>query len=422
LIKKTLVIWIFSALHIGAALANPNPQQSRRTLLFELDDPRSSFDANTATWQMLNGWIARGADHLTTKRENDTGWARLGIFTAGLYLNSMLRYYSHEIAHEYVYRHNHISVSNSLNMQQWKSSYIPGLYYPAWRQNSLDPASLNDDEILASITSGLNQDKLNATATWLALNLRGSYSFYEAQAYLLTSLRDIDYIIRSKSEETPFPPGMQIHQLQQNIFADHPHLYDDVNLYRLMLLNSDTQISNRQLLNRSLFASVFSWQTWESFYAIANYLHHGQSTTPVIFTIGEKIRISPPLFSHYLANGSSFMNSLFMIKVADQNLHFELGSKLGFLKLNAFENWRIGVKVYNISLTNSFGIQPFIYLNAHNIQNFAISSVGLEGILNVTPSIGVWAGIQFNKDDILENEIKAYNPGIRSRFGLRIQL
>ena len=111
-----------------------------------------------------------------------------------------------------------------------------------------------------------------------------------------------------------------------------------------------------------------------------------------------------------------------MIKVADQNLHFELGSKLGFLKLNAFENWRIGVKVYNISLTNSFGIQPFIYLNAHNIQNFAISSVGLEGILNVTPSIGVWAGIQFNKDDILENEIKAYNPGIRSRFGLRIQL
>ena len=76
----------------------------------------------------------------------------------------MLRYYSHEAAHEYAYRQNNLSVDNSINWRKWKSSYIPGIYYPSWEQKSLDPGSLSEAELLASITAGLNQDELNAAA------------------------------------------------------------------------------------------------------------------------------------------------------------------------------------------------------------------------------------------------------------------
>ena len=147
----------------------------------EFRDPRRSFESNTAAWHGLNQSLALAIDFLDeSKKWGGTAWSRAGLFVGGLWMNAMLRFYSHEAAHEYVYRANNVAIRNSLDFHNWKNSYLPGFYYPSWKQSRVDPNLLNDEELISATVAGLNQDELNADAAWRSSMARGRISFYDA--------------------------------------------------------------------------------------------------------------------------------------------------------------------------------------------------------------------------------------------------
>ena len=419
--KYLLLIWILTTLCSNSTFANPNDARLFRTISLELKDPRLSFDANTSSWQSINALIAFGGERLDSYA-GKSKMARAGLFAGALYFSAMLRYYSHEVAHEVAYRASGLPVSNSLDWQHWKSTYIPGLYYPAWRQTSLDPMRLDGTQLLSSITAGLNQDELNSAAVWRSVLLRGEYSVFDAQAFLLTSLRDIDYIARARSEESPFAMGMEVHQLQRDVFSNFPQLYDDVNLYRLMLLNNGIDVSNTQLLYQSLFVSALSWHTWESIYTIFDYFVQGRSATPFHFHLSQKATVSPPLFSNYWGAQGSFINSSSMLSLGKQRFQLQAGAMLGFSKSNTFSRWRIGIKAYDIALNQHLAIQPFLFFNLQRMRHLGVSNAGVDGLVLLKNDFGIWFRMKWNADDILENEIKMNASGIHMSIGLRARI
>lgn len=409
-------------LYLGSAAARTNGHPFHRDIDLEFSDPRASFQANTTTWSAINGWLAMGVERLAGTNMMSKAAARTALFAGGLYVNSMLRYYSHEAAHEFEYRHHNIEITNAIDMQHWKSSYLPGVYYPSWRQGSLNPSRLDDEELMSSFIAGLNQDEMNAAAVWRSNSQSAAVSFYDAQSFLLTGLRDIDYIARSKSSETPFAPGMSIKQLQHRIYQSHPQLYDDVNLYRLMLLNNGIQVDNRQLLTRSIFASAFSWRTWESLYALFAYIAGCRKIAPTSLHLNANASLSMPLFSHYLLLDGGFMNSQFMLSTGGRQIEFQLGSTLAWGRTIRARRWRVGARVYDIFLFQNISIEPFAFLNAGQNTHIDGASIGLENFIFLTQRTALRIKLQFSRNDIFENKVKRLEPGAHFSFGLRARL
>jgi len=421
MIKQLAVLWIFATLLSMTAFANPNKSQDQRTISLEFRDPRRSFEANTAMWQTLNQSIAHGLDQIGTSTCLEKSvWSRAVLFSAGLWTNTMLRFYSHELAHEYVYRNNHVHVHNALDFRHWKSSYIPGFYYPGWKQSQLDPNVLNDKELISATVTGLNQDEQNARAAWGISLDRESISFYDAQSFLLSKFRDVEYIAKSGSDEAPFAPGQQIHELQYDIYAKTPHLFDDVNLYRLALLNDGVNISTKQLMNRALFADVLSWHTWESVWSLLSYLLAGpHSAKPFAFKVGDNVHILPPLFSHYMTLSGSFFNSSCRIGLNDFQVQLDIGSIIGFTKIEAFQRYRIGAKALNIKITSAWLTQPYIFTNGRSGLHLDGVSVGLDNIISISHQLAFLARAEYNQNDLLENVVKCEQNGFQAVFGMR---
>ncbi|MBN1481634.1 hypothetical protein JXA70_15285 [candidate division KSB1 bacterium] len=345
---------------------------------------------------------------------------RAGLFTSGLWTNAMLRFYSHETAHEYLYRANNVHIQNALDFQQWKSSYIPLLYYPGWKQSQINPNVLNEDELMIATVSGLNQDELNADAVRLSFIERGVISFYDAQSYLLTKLRDVEYILRSGSDEAPFTPGQKIHQLQYDVYAETPHLFDDVNLYRLALLNNGVNITNKQLLNRALFADLLSWHTWESAWSLFAFMLRGDhSTRPRALRVGKNAAILPPLFSHYMTTQGSFFNSSYVLEIGNRRLVVDIGSMIGFTNIKAFQHYRVGVKVLNIKMTSFWQTSPFAFFNGKSGLNVTGHAVGFENIISLYRHVAITARAEYNRNDLLENLVKHEKNGFQLVFGVR---
>lgn len=404
--------------------AQPSTQQASRILVFECRDPRTSFESNTAAWQTLNQSIAWGIDALNTSK----GWnanltRRSALFLGSLWLNSMLRFYSHEVAHEYVYRRHGIAMKNSLDFNHWKSSYLPGIYYPAWEQRTVDPSRLSAEDLISATVAGLNQDELNAKAMWSTSFRRNEFSFYDAQAYLLTKVRDVEYIRRSGSEEAPFAPGQQIHQLHHDVYAETPHLFDDVNLYRLALFNNGITISNRQLLQRALLADALSWHTWETLYAMAAYWIQGRASSTVFsWSIHPHLTVSPPLFSHYMTPEGSFINSTYRIKYHQQRLQLELGALIGFQRLHSMQRYRLGFHLLEIRVTPLWHVQPRLYVNGRSGFHFDGFSIGVDQTLSVFQTMALLVDVEYNHNDLFENLLKFKDNGWQAVFGVQMSL
>ncbi len=386
----------------------------------ELRDPRSSFESNTAAWHTMNQSIALGLDVVGTKGLHDNFLSRTGLFVSGLWTNSALRFYSHEAAHEYVYRAHNVTIRNALDFQNWKSSYIPGIYYPSWNQTRIDPGLLDEEELISATVAGLNQDELNADAVWRYSLSQNAISFYDAQSFLLTKFRDVEYIAKSGSDEAPFAPGQRLHQLQYDVYAETPHLFDDVNLYRLALLNNGHRISNQQLMNRALFADVMSWHTWENAWAAIAYVIKGEnSIQPFSVELGKDLRLAPPLFSHYLTTEGSFFNSAYVFDYKENRIQIEVGSMIGFTTINAFRSYRFGIKAFDRKLTRSWSIQPYFYLNG---QSSIIDghSLGFENIISFSNNLALTIKLEHNQNDHFENLIKREHDGFQSVFGFQM--
>jgi hypothetical protein len=405
------------------SFADPSREKNNRTIAFELRDPRGSFEANTSAWHAMNQSIAIGVDAVSSHGLNDKLLSRAGLFVGGLWTNSALRFYSHEAAHEYVYRAHNVSINNSLDFQHWKSSYVPGLYYPSWNQTQIDPHLLNEEELISATIAGLNQDELNADAVWHSSFSRKTISFYDAQSYLLTKFRDVEYIFKSGSNEAPFAPGQQMHQLQYDVYAETPHLFDDVNLYRLALLNNGVTISNQQLMNRALFADLMSWHTWENVWSMAAYLFNGKnSLQPFSFQCGEHVKVAPPLFSHFLTTKGSFFNSTYLFEIHNKKLLLDIGSTVGFTSIDAFQAYRVGVKALDRNVTRFWSIQPYFYLNGQSGFRINGHSLGFENFISFSENFALTIRLEHNQNDHLENFVKQERNGFQSVFGMRIML
>ena len=368
-------------------------------------DPTRSFDANAQAWHSINQAFALGFDAAVSKFAlHNNAAERVALLAAATWSNAMLRYYSHELAHEYLYRDTDQPFQSGLDLRHLTSSYLPGLYYPSWRKTSVSVADFSDEQLLRAIAGGLNQDEWNARTVWRFNPNRDDY--YNALSFLLPKLRDVVYIIRSGSEERPFAPRQKIAQLSTTVMRDRPQLYDDVNLYRLALLNQNITVSNGTLLRQALAADLLSAQTWESLYALVQFVRGARVTKPLLPS-------DLPLISYYLTPSGGFYHLELPLQIKGRRHFVSIGSAAGLRPLK--EPLRLGIE-WNAWQIEHFHAGPFAYFSRLEKGQGGVA-LGVNADWQVR-NFSLWMQLAFYQNDILENRIKG-EKATALRFGLR---
>jgi len=320
----------------------------------------------------------------------------------------MLRYYSHEMAHEYLYRNSDATIHSGPELNRWTSSYLPGFYYPFWQKSAAESASFSDDQLLLAIAAGLNQDELNARTVWRN-DLAGRYiDYYNALSFLLTKFRDDAYILSSGSDERPFASGQKVDHLSQAVFADSPQLYDDMNLYRLALLNQGIEVSNGRLLRQSLAADLLTWKTWQSIYTLFQFIR-GESSP-------KNIRMPLPLISYYLTPSGGFYNLEFPLNLSNHQLLI-LNFGVQPLQQTGFNRpLRFGAEFSALHLGSRLELAPFAYWTLNNQVGDGVS-VGVNSYWYLHQNTALWLLFEYHQNDLLQDIVKSEKQGARFRLG-----
>jgi hypothetical protein len=375
----------------------------------QFSNPQLTFDANTQVWFSLNQGIAFGMDALDSKLGAENRWpGRAALLCAALWSNAMLRYYSHEMAHEYLYRNSGSPIRSGPAVDHWTSSYLPGFYYPVWQKSAAAPDAFSEDQLLLAIVAGLNQDEINARTVWRDDLNRQYHDYYNAVSFLLTKFRDDAYILSSGSDERPFAPGQKIDHLAETVFSKNPQLFDDMNLYRLALLNKGVEVTSASLLHRSLAADLLTLKTWQSLYTLFQFIR-GES-------LPENTRMPLPLVSYFLTPNGGFYNLEFPLPLPHNRFLF-LDFGVQSADQTAFSPpLRFGAEFSTLHLGSRLELTPF----AHWTLNHQIDdgfSIGVNSFWRLRRSLDIWLLLEYHQNDILENTIKGKKQGAEIRFG-----
>ncbi|MDZ7371018.1 MAG: hypothetical protein ONB12_07610 [candidate division KSB1 bacterium] len=399
--SRAVIVLLLSCL-IGQAAATPF---EKHTVTVELRDPRGSFEANSHLWEALNYGFSRAWSTTDGRLKLSRSFVpRLFLLGAFLWSNSMLRYYSHEIAHEYIYRNDGFKFSGKPNLSRWTGTYLPIFYYPRWEKQPNDLQKYDDDQLLFAVTAGLNQDEWNARTLWRR-ELDEKSDYYSAAGYLLTKFRDVAYLLTAGSEERPFASGQSLAQLSQRVYNEAPNLYDDVNLYRLSLINKGITLTNAELLRQNLAADLLSTKTWESLYVLGRFA----------FT-GDKSSIKLPVqlnVTYFLTAAGGFYQAEIPLHVFAHPAILSLGkpaSRRDFLR-----RIRIGIEAYPIALAPKLQIAPFGWWTFDSIHGGA---AGAQIQYGTPQRLAPWLRLSFAKDDLVENHVKGKKNGFELTFGL----
>ncbi|RPH99756.1 MAG: hypothetical protein EHM72_10810 [Calditrichaeota bacterium] len=333
--------------------------------------------------------------------------------SAAVWTNAMLRYYSHEMAHEYLYRKSNALFNSGINIHRWTSSYVPGFYYPSWYKDPVVSNNYSDDQLLSAIAAGLNQDEWNARTLWReAIDLDQPY--YESISFLMTKLRDVLYILSSGSNEKPFASGQNIESLTQTVYATSPQLFDDINLYRLALLNRGIELSNRSFLRQALFADLLTWKTWTSVYSIFYFLHYG--THPA----KQDTKWQAPLVSFYLTHRGTFYNLEIPFKLpSDHLLLINIGSmKDGNSPFS--RHVRFGAEYSPLRLHQRLTVMPFVFMNLNESDLGVLAGAQLNA--QIIKHMQLTLLCEYHQHDMLENTIKGEEQGFHFEWGIRHKL
>lgn len=348
-------------------------------------------------------------DALDVKLNLSSRWSgRVVLLSAGLWSNAMLRYYSHELAHEYLYRNSGASLRSGPSLDHWTSSYLPGFYYPLWRKNAIASDAFTDDQLLFAIAGGLNQDEWNARTIWRDDLAGRPTDYYNALSFLLTKFRDIGYILSSGSDERPFAPGQKIDHLSESVYLFSPRLYDDINLYRLALLNQGVEVTSASLLRQSLAADLLTWKTWQSIYAVYQFIRCEGSP--------KNIRIPLPLISYYLTPSGAFYNLEFPLNLShDRLLLLNFGVQPD--RKTAYNRpIRLGIEFSAVPVKSLLEVAPFVYWTLNTQINDGFS-IGFNSFCHVRQNMDIWLLFEYHQNDVLENTIKGEKQGAQFRLG-----
>ena len=306
-------------------------------------------------------------------------------------------------------------------------------------------AAFEEDRYVRHIVDGLNQEEFQASFLFNEQNKKGRITIDEAITFGTAKTADIVYMVVRRGlagigledfdyNALPSKGALEALGLSNDIddFLFHLHRKGIYRQYRkgTSVSNWDMnakgiELTRKQLLAQFIFADLLSLRTWESFYAIGNYLATGKRTIkPIKFKLG-KVEITPPIVNGYMTKNGMFFNSNGLVKLGNIPIEVNFGTDIDtLLGPGKVRHLRAGAQSelrYVDAKGGGVFIKPFVYVNFDKDERkYSGYSAGAEFGLGQKGVFEFSIRAEQNEHDIIENQVKGKGKGLTLSAGVRI--
>lgn len=354
-----------------------------REVSFYFNNLLTNFEAGTYFLNSMHEVKSYGLNQIVSQAKNRK-ISRVGIVTIDFLLSSFLKFLSQEFG--YIREGKKYGDFNvSLNFRKNGLLRKQFNYYPT------------TDEYLNYISGGFNNNEYDSYL--LYKNSTNELTFDKAMSFLVTKLANLDNYFSFRFEE---------YKKAGKVYVD---------TLKLKGIN----LSDNDFFTQSILADLFSLHTWYSIIAVKNYISNDNKIYQVPMLKLGRVELTPPLINHYLTNRGGFYNLTSIINPnSKHSLELSLGTSADFIGAGEVDVFRTGLK-YNNLLSNKLKLSPFLALTSNKKTRSNNFSYGIEAKLKLLKNTSLLFKTEYNKNDILENEIKGKNNGWSTSFGISIK-
>jgi len=391
-------------------------------------NPSDSFDANTQDWHSVNQLLGKANDFCgITLGLDDYLLGRIGLFAFGSALLLPPNYFSHELAHSYYSRWNgkdafdvsfgffkntvepinfgrhvgYVTSSGAYGIEEFGLGFMRV-------SNTTDASLFKNKNDLSAYTfnnvAGLNQQELNVAYLHEQFAKENKIFFDQSVNFILNRFFTLGYVAFGNS--LPVEKVEDLYALSA---------VSDSAGYRAGLKLKGHNISQDNLLLESIIPVVLSFDTFNSFKSIENYLGGDRrTTTPKSISLGS-CDLLFPLVSHYFTPDGGFYNATLFLNPNDKSvslLEGQIGVDTKFVSGGDLNVLRFGGKVHGIKLAEKmpFILSPFAYVNVSKAPleyKGVLTGVDISVQLSKAPfSCSLNGQIEYSNNDLIETIIK----------------
>jgi len=388
-----------------------------RFFMLDFASPLEGYDANTRFFYSMNQLFGRLNDNAGVLRGMDEELGgRLALTALAFYAAYGMRYYSHEVAHDYGERENGLVDGIPLDLGDW-SRWWPE-YEVSMPPSAIYWAVMSEAKAFKAYLDGLNQNEFNSRRNWELLGLRSRTDLQCSVAFFMNKLRDLEYIAFSGlDDKRPATPPSSFGDAVSYINTNG--LFDDVDDYVICLMVNDVDLSKREYFAQVLLADLLSWHTWESVRAIGRYLRTGERTMRLAtWRVSDRLEITPPLISCYITPLGTFYDIAAILNPSGPRpVTVSVGTDVDFIGAGKVARLRLGAQVHGLG-RGWFALSPFAYLNSSRADGHEGASIGIEGLFRFHPRMRLRMRLEHNEGDVIENTVKGKEEGLTATFGV----
>jgi len=402
----------------------------RGNVIIPLSSPLNDFESNGLAWWSALNLVNKGQGYVT--EHLNLGKSSIGRSTNILiifYFNNLISYYSHEIAHDFIFAEKGLARFR-VDWSDWSNlapAYIHADWLDFWEEEDLQRYMEGDEEttirmtkkILLEIESGLYQQKFNAIRAVRNLELSRKIDPAASVSYLVTQFEDLLYILLRGREEIS-----EFHDPRGYTLEDG----NDITGYIQNMKDLNIRISLDKWLIASFASDLLSAHTINSIYAVTRYILYGdESVSPIKFKVGRRLIISPPNFYLFPSIRGLFLQSETFMDFGNSACFLNLGTGLDAFGINAtgkVDRIRIGGQYYSVKINSGpirMTMSPYMYLNFSNRFEHLGQCLGVEVDMFRLGRLSLYAKYEYNKNDMIEQIIKYKNNGFYFISGLNIE-
>jgi len=428
-----IVFVLLNTINVSAEQADPihSHWAGRGNIVIPFSSPLKDFESNGLTWWSASNLVNRGQRYISEHLDlNKSSLGRSTNMLLVFYFNNLISYYSHEIAHDFLFTEKGLARFR-VDWSDWSNlapAYIHPDWLDFWEEEDLQRYMEGDEEtrikmtkkIILEIESGLYQQKFNAIRAGRDLELSRKIEPAASASYLVTQFEDFFYILLSGRKEIS-----EFHDPRGYTLEDG----NDINGYIQNMEELDISISLDNWLIASFVSDFLSAHTFNSVHAITKYILYGdERVSPIKIKVGGRLKISPPNFYLFPSIRGLFLQSETFMDFGNSACFFNLGTGLDALGVNAtgtVDRIRIGGQFYSIGIHSGpirMTISPYLYLNFTNRFEHRGQSLGVEVDMFRLGRFSLYGKYEYNKNDMIKQVIKYKDNGFYFISGLNIEL
>jgi len=427
-----LLLLISASLNAAEESASDSIRVGMGDIIIPLSNPLNDFDSNGLAWWSVTNLLMRGEAYVDDRFDlNNSIPGRSINVMLHCYIARSISYYSHEIAHDYLFNLNG-SRHFRVDWKDW-SHLVPAYIQSNWQTtfstremlDYLRKISRNEHEMyfpfIIDFEAGLYQQRFNAINVAHHFEINKIINEKNAVSYLINQFEDFFYIL--------FLGDKEICKVKdQNVYV--LYYVNDINGY-INLMNNDINIfiSIDDWLAASGFADFLSAHTLNSIHALANYLLYGdEDVEPIRFRLGEKTKISFPNYYLFPSVRGLFLQTETFVDFGAKGCFLSFGSGLdafGAHRTGPVDRLRIGGQYQSFNLPLRWlrlNLSPYLYLDFTNRFEHRGESIGIEANLSKLGRFSLYGKIEYNRDDMIEQVIKYKDNGLYFISGLVISM